>query len=101
VQHATLAAAHVQIYSYWGTASLAAAVEATLWAWHVLDQQSRISRQREVIAQLERDGHLDLVAEARRMEQMLASMEEHCHCGPGAVGAGHNRSAKIKRDTRL
>ncbi len=46
---------------------------------HILDQQLRIGRQRELIAKLERDGHADLVAKALRllaeMEQMLGTME--------------------------
>jgi hypothetical protein len=46
---------------------------------HILDQQLRIARQRELMAKLERDGHPDVVADARRalteMEQMLVQME--------------------------
>jgi hypothetical protein len=46
---------------------------------HILDQQLRIARQRELMANLERDGHPDVVADARRalteMEQMLVQME--------------------------
>jgi len=46
---------------------------------HILDQQLRIGRQRELMAKLERDGHSDVVADARRalseMEQMLVQME--------------------------
>jgi hypothetical protein len=46
---------------------------------HILDQQFRIVRQRELVAKLERHGHPDVVADARRalteMEQMLVQME--------------------------
>lgn len=46
---------------------------------HILDQQFRIVRQRELMAKLERDGHPDVVAAGRRvlteMEQMLVQME--------------------------
>ena len=45
---------------------------------HILDQQFRIVRQRELVAKLEH-GHPDVVADARRalteMEQMLVQME--------------------------
>jgi hypothetical protein len=45
----------------------------------ILDQQLRIGRHLELMAKLERDGHLDLLAQARRhlveMEQTLAQME--------------------------
>jgi hypothetical protein len=48
---------------------------------HILDQQLRIVRQRELMTKLERDGHPDVVAEARRflaeMEQALSEMEAH------------------------
>jgi hypothetical protein len=48
---------------------------------YVLDQQLRITRQRELVAKLERDGHPDVVADARRalteMEQLLIEMEVH------------------------
>jgi hypothetical protein len=46
---------------------------------HIPDQQLRIARQRDLIAELERDGHPDVVAKARQMlgemEEMLAQME--------------------------
>jgi hypothetical protein len=46
---------------------------------HIPNQQLRIARQRDLIAELERDGHPDVVAQARRMlgemEEMLAQME--------------------------
>jgi hypothetical protein len=46
---------------------------------HILDQQFRIVRQRELVTNLERNGHPDVVADARRalteMEQMLVQME--------------------------
>jgi hypothetical protein len=46
---------------------------------HILDQHFRIARQRELVARLERGGHPDVVADARRalteMEQMLVQME--------------------------
>jgi hypothetical protein len=48
---------------------------------HILDQQLRIVRQRELIAKLERDGHPDVVAVALRvlaeMKQTLSGMEKH------------------------
>jgi hypothetical protein len=46
---------------------------------HILNQQFRIVRQRELVAKLERNRHPDVVADARRalteMEQMLVQME--------------------------
>jgi hypothetical protein len=46
---------------------------------HILDQQLRIVRQRELMTKLERDGYPDVVAEARRflaaMERALSEME--------------------------
>jgi len=46
---------------------------------HILDQQIRIVRQRELMTKLERDGHPDVVAEASRslaeMERALSEME--------------------------
>jgi hypothetical protein len=48
---------------------------------HVLEQQFRIEKQRELLAKLERGDQPDLVAEARRflaeMEQALAEMKQH------------------------
>ena len=48
---------------------------------HILDQQFRITRQRELITKLERNGHPDALADARRrlaeMEQVLEGMEAH------------------------
>jgi hypothetical protein len=46
---------------------------------HIVDQQLRIARRRELMTKLERDGHPHVVADARRalteMEQMLVQME--------------------------
>jgi hypothetical protein len=46
---------------------------------HILDQQLRIGRHRELMAKVEREGHLDVLAQLRRqlveMEQTLAQME--------------------------
>ena len=48
---------------------------------HILNQQRRIAQHNELIVKLERDGHRDLIADARRllaeMKQTLAEMEAH------------------------
>ena len=47
---------------------------------HILDQQFRIARHRELISKLEQDGHPKVLADARgmlvEMEQMLGQMED-------------------------
>jgi hypothetical protein len=61
------------------TSAEAAKHTAEIGKKHILDQQFRIARQRELVARLERNGHPDVVADARRalteMEQMLVQME--------------------------
>jgi hypothetical protein len=61
------------------TSAEAAKHTAEIGKKHILDQQFRIVRQREMVANLERNGHPDVVADARRalteMEQMLIQME--------------------------
>jgi hypothetical protein len=75
---------------------------------HVLEQLSRIARQRELIEQLGRDGHLGLVADGRRvlaeMEQMLAIMEEHCAAAQQRLVQATTDEpslAKVERDSPL
>jgi hypothetical protein len=54
----------------------------------ILDQQLRIGHHRDLMAKFERDGHLDLLAQARRqlveMEQTLAQMEAVYAGGPAS-----------------
>jgi hypothetical protein len=61
------------------TSAEAAKHTAEIGKKHILDQQFRVVRQREMVANLERNGHPDVVADARRalteMEQMLIQME--------------------------
>jgi hypothetical protein len=54
---------------------------------HILDQQLRMERHKELIAKLERDGRSDALADARwrlkMMEQTLARMEAEYASGSG------------------
>ncbi len=73
---------------------------------HILDQQLRIGRQRELLAKLERDGHADLVAKALRllaeMEQMLGTMEADYAAAQERLSRSsvdEPSLAKVERDT--
>ncbi len=73
---------------------------------HILDQQLRIGRQRELIAKLERDGHAELVAKALRllaeMEQMLGTMEADYAAAQerlSQASVDEPSLAKVERDT--
>ena len=75
---------------------------------HIIDQQLRIARQRELMAKLERDGHPDVVADARRalteMEQMLVQMEVDYAAAQerlAQVTVDEPSLAKVERDTPM
>jgi hypothetical protein len=61
------------------TPAEAAKNSAKIGKKNIVDQQLRIARQRELMTKLERDGHPDVIADARRalaeMEHMLVQME--------------------------
>jgi len=75
---------------------------------HILDQQLRIARQRELIAKLERDGHPDVLAVALRvlveMEQTLFGMEKHYAAAQKRLAqdaVDEPSLAKVERDTPM
>jgi S-adenosylmethionine synthetase len=75
---------------------------------HVVEQLSRIARQRELIERLGCDGHPDSMADAGRvlgqMEQMLTEMQEHlaaAHERLAQAAIDEPNLAKVEQDTPL
>ncbi len=71
--------APLQVPPAMSTAAEAAQNTVELGKKHIVEQCQRIEQQRELIARLERDGHIDLVPAAvaflEEMRKMLAQME--------------------------
>jgi hypothetical protein len=75
---------------------------------HILDQQFRIVRQRELIEKLQGDQNPDAVADARRilaeMEQTRATMEAHYAAAQEGLAqdtVDWPSLAKVERDTPM
>jgi protein-disulfide isomerase-like protein with CxxC motif len=75
---------------------------------HVVEQQSRIARQRDLMERLGCDGHPHLMADAGRvldqMEQMLTEMQEHLAAAQERLAQAATDEpslAKVEQDTPL